>query len=178
MKLILIYGPPAAGKLTVAKELAKLTGFKLFHNHLTIDVAIELQPERSPERFELIRMLRETVFTWAAEKDVNIIFTFVHASGIDDEWVQKIVSIIEKSGGEVCSVQIIPPREILFQRLNEGSRQNSSKLTDSEALAKSLDTYELYDSLKLKGNLVIDNSELSPQKVAQEIIAHFKLPTL
>jgi len=38
MKLIFIYGPPAVGKLTVAQELAKITGYKIFHNHLTIDL--------------------------------------------------------------------------------------------------------------------------------------------
>ena len=37
MNLIFIYGPPAAGKLTVATEIAALTGYKVFHNHLSID---------------------------------------------------------------------------------------------------------------------------------------------
>ena len=37
MKLVFIYGPPAVGKLTVATELVKLTGFKLFDNHVSID---------------------------------------------------------------------------------------------------------------------------------------------
>ena len=36
MKLIFIYGPPAVGKLSVATELAKLTAFRLFHNHVSI----------------------------------------------------------------------------------------------------------------------------------------------
>lgn len=31
MKLIFLYGPVAAGKLTVARELAGITGFPLFH---------------------------------------------------------------------------------------------------------------------------------------------------
>jgi shikimate kinase len=39
MKLIIIYGPEATGKLTIAKELAKATGFRLFHNHVSVDVA-------------------------------------------------------------------------------------------------------------------------------------------
>ena len=38
MKLIFIYGAAAVGKLTVARELARLTGFRLFHNHLTVDL--------------------------------------------------------------------------------------------------------------------------------------------
>ncbi|HIJ11483.1 TPA: hypothetical protein HA278_05490, partial [Candidatus Woesearchaeota archaeon] len=38
MIFVLIYGPMAVGKLTVAKELVKLTGYKLFHNHLTVDL--------------------------------------------------------------------------------------------------------------------------------------------
>lgn len=42
MKLIYIYGPPASGKLTVAKELEKLTKYKLFHNHLINDVISEI----------------------------------------------------------------------------------------------------------------------------------------
>jgi shikimate kinase len=37
MPIVFIYGPPAAGKLTVAKELSAVTGYKLFDNHVTID---------------------------------------------------------------------------------------------------------------------------------------------
>lgn len=39
MKLIFIYGSPAVGKLTVAKELSKKIGYPIFHNHLTVDLA-------------------------------------------------------------------------------------------------------------------------------------------
>jgi hypothetical protein len=35
--LLYTYGPPASGKLTVATALAELTGFSLFHNHLSVD---------------------------------------------------------------------------------------------------------------------------------------------
>ena len=39
MKLIFLHGLPGVGKLTVAREFAKLTGFKVFHNHLAVDLA-------------------------------------------------------------------------------------------------------------------------------------------
>ena len=38
MKLVVIYGAPGVGKLTTAKALAELTGFRLFHNHLSFDL--------------------------------------------------------------------------------------------------------------------------------------------
>ncbi len=37
MRLIVIHGAAADGKLTVANEIAERTRFKVFHNHLTID---------------------------------------------------------------------------------------------------------------------------------------------
>ncbi len=40
MRLIVLYGMPAMGKLTVAKELQKLCGYELFHNHLTVDLLL------------------------------------------------------------------------------------------------------------------------------------------
>lgn len=38
MKLVIIFGPQAVGKMTVGQELEKLTGLKLFHNHMTIEL--------------------------------------------------------------------------------------------------------------------------------------------
>lgn len=42
MNLVIIFGPHAVGKMTVGQELAKLTGYKLFHNHMTIEVVAAL----------------------------------------------------------------------------------------------------------------------------------------
>jgi shikimate kinase len=40
--LVFIVGPPAVGKMTVGYELAAQTGLKLFHNHQTIELVLEL----------------------------------------------------------------------------------------------------------------------------------------
>ena len=42
MKLIALYGPPGVGKLTIARVLAKTTGYKVLHNHLTIELLCAL----------------------------------------------------------------------------------------------------------------------------------------
>lgn len=38
MKFLIIVGPHAVGKMTVGQELEKITGLKLFHNHMTIEL--------------------------------------------------------------------------------------------------------------------------------------------
>ena len=37
MKLVLLIGNSAVGKMTVGQELAKITGLRLFHNHMMIE---------------------------------------------------------------------------------------------------------------------------------------------
>jgi replication-associated recombination protein RarA len=36
-ELIFLYGPPAVGKLTFATALAERLGFRILHNHVTLD---------------------------------------------------------------------------------------------------------------------------------------------
>ena len=56
--LVLLHGPPASGKLTIAKELSDLVGARVFHNHLTLDIAKSLLTFGDPEFWDLVRDLR------------------------------------------------------------------------------------------------------------------------
>lgn len=42
MKLLLLFGNSAVGKMTVGQELAKITPLKLFHNHMMIEPVLEI----------------------------------------------------------------------------------------------------------------------------------------
>lgn len=42
MKLVIIVGSGAVGKMTVGQELMKKTGLRLFHNHMMIEPVIEI----------------------------------------------------------------------------------------------------------------------------------------
>ncbi|MCG3259823.1 MAG: hypothetical protein H7644_08755 [Candidatus Heimdallarchaeota archaeon] len=48
MSLIIIFGPPASGKMTVGRKLAELTGFKLLHNHISIELFLQFFEFDSP----------------------------------------------------------------------------------------------------------------------------------
>ena len=49
MKLVIICGPPASGKMTLGMELEKATGLKLLHNHISIELVRKFFEFGTPE---------------------------------------------------------------------------------------------------------------------------------
>ena len=100
MNIVFLYGPPAAGKLTIGTELAGLIDYRLFHNHLTQDLAKDIYPAFDSVRFDLVHRLRCIVFEYAATRGTNLITTYVHDGGKDDEaFVNDTIQIVQQSGG-------------------------------------------------------------------------------
>lgn len=67
MKLVLIHGAPSTGKLTVARELALLTGSPLVDNHAAIDIARMIFGFAAPGFWDLVHDLRVTTLRGAAK---------------------------------------------------------------------------------------------------------------
>src|SRR4026208_1379641 len=80
MKFVIIFGPPAVGKMTVGYELAKLTGFRLFHNHMTIELVLNFFDFGQPQFHRLVGEFRRRIFEEVATSDLpGLIFTYVWA---------------------------------------------------------------------------------------------------
>jgi gluconate kinase len=174
MKLVFIYGLPGTGKLTVAKELAALTGFKLFHNHLTVDLAASLFPHGSPPYMDYVRSLRLEAFRRAAQANVNLIFTFWY-SAISQPSVERYRETIETAGGEVLFVHLHCRPDILETRVVSESRLGW-KIDSVTELRSALAEYGTADAIA-GTQLEIENSELEPQDVARRIAEAFSLET-
>lgn len=58
MDLIFLHDPVASGKLALAHELSSLTGLPVFHNHLLVDVLLEVFEFGSPEFIRLREQFR------------------------------------------------------------------------------------------------------------------------
>jgi len=86
MNLVYLYGPPAVGKLTVAKELPLLTSYRVFHNHLTIDCITPVFEFGSEVFWELVHGSRLAVIEEAARQGVDLIYTSVYVPRTTRSW--------------------------------------------------------------------------------------------
>ena len=175
MKLVFIYGSPAAGKLTVANEIARKTDFKVFHNHLSIDCIEPIFDYGTPSFGKLIDLIRVETVREAARVGLNLIYTFCYAKGSDDAHVEKITRAAEENGGEVCFVLLKADREELDKRVVEESRRRMGKAKTVEMMDFFHETYDLLSPVPDRESLIIDNTHLSAEKAAELIVAHFNL---
>lgn len=175
MKMIFLYGPPAVGKLTVAKELAKITGYKLFHNHLTVDLVSSLYEWGSPKYWEYLRNIREQLLANLTKDDVGIIFTYVYAAGEDEEVMERMFKKVEENGGEVLLVQLTTSVEKLKERIVAEDRRQFKKMHKTESLESWISQYKLFEAYPNRQNLVVDNSNMTPTEVANLIVEKYKL---
>ena len=171
---ILLYGPPAAGKLTVARHLESDYGLKVLDNTVTIEVARRLFDFGTKPFVELVERLRLELTAAAARAGVDVVSTFVYGHPSDRGYVDRLVATVEAEGGTMTFVQLLPPPAVLEARVTEPSRGELAKLRDVARLRKTLADYDLRTPIT-PGDLSIDNSDLLPQEAAALIAAHANL---
>src|SRR5260370_40198109 len=87
MKLIFLYGLPGVGKLTVARELAKLTGSRIFHNHLVVDLVDSVFEFGSEPFVELREAIWLAVFLKAVATELDcLVFTFAFDATVGERF--------------------------------------------------------------------------------------------
>jgi tRNA uridine 5-carbamoylmethylation protein Kti12 len=174
MKLIVIYGPPAVGKLTVAKELSKITKYKLFHNHLTFDLVNSIFEVDNPKFWDSHNKLRYDIVKLIVENKMDFITTFGYTKKFPKP-LDDIVKLIKKNKGEVYFVQLSCDEKELYKRVKHPNRRNYKKISHIKSLKCGLKEYDYFSPVPYKPNLVIDNTTLSPKKVALKIKKYYKL---
>ena len=130
-KVVLIYGPPASGKLTVAKALSKITGYKIFHNHQTNDLLRSFLPYKTKDFWTYVQKLREEVLSIILKEKVNIILTMVYNSENPKNF-RRFCKIAEKNKANIYFVQLKPNKETLLKRVKGESRKKYTKPNLSE----------------------------------------------
>lgn len=186
MKLILIFGPQAVGKMTVGQELEKTTGLKLFHNHMTIELVSNFFSYGTKEGKRLVRLFRQEIFEEVAKSNLEgLIFTYVWAFDMQEDWdyVDRVCNIFESKGAEVYFVELEAELEKRLERnksphrLEHKPTKRNTEFSEGE-LMNSMERYRLNSEdgeIKRENYIRINNTELSPEKVAKIIKDKFKL---
>jgi hypothetical protein len=169
MGLVFIYGPAAVGKLTVARELSRLLGARLFHNHLVVDALTAVFEFGSEPFVELRESIWLSVFREAARRKIPLVFTFTPERTVRPGFVQDAIDAVESEGGRIVFVELTCPRAVLESRVESSSRAEFGKLRSLE-LFRELQSTGAFDYPRLPGPTVsVDTSLCSPQEAAQRI---------
>ena len=170
MQLIFLHGLPGVGKLTVARELAALTGFRLFHNHLTVDLVESLFEFGSQPFVELRETVWLAAFNQAAEAGLDgLIFTFAYDRTVRGSFIGNVRNIIESRGGEVLFVELKCSSQELERRVAHPSRQKFGKLTSLEQFHELSAAGAFVDPGIPAERLVVETTEVSASDAAKLI---------
>jgi len=183
MKLVLIFGDSAVGKMTVGQELMKITELRLFHNHMMIEPVLEIFNEFD---IKTIVKLRQVIFeSFASSDKYGLIHTYMWAFDQKEDWdyVENICEIFKKVNAEIYYVELVAPleerlkRNITDNRLKHKASKRDT-LASTQRLLNDSKKYRLVShegEIPFDNYIKIDNSTMSASDTALYIKNHFKL---
>jgi hypothetical protein len=176
VRLVFLHGLPGVGKLTVARELARLTGYKLFHNHLTVDLVEAVFEYGSRPFVELREMVWLAVFSRAAEEHLaGLIFTFSYDRTVRSSFIEDTQRAVESVGGRVCFVELRCSAEELERRIVQPSRREFGKLNSVSRFHELKDAGAFEGPWIPAGGLVLETDGISAAESAAEIFSRLGL---
>jgi hypothetical protein len=167
MRLLFLYGLPATGKHTVAQHLAALTGYKLFHNHLAVDLLLSVFDFGTQPFVDLREQIWLSVFEQAAATNLpGLIFTFAPERTVRPTFIPAALDTLARHNATVDFIELTCPLPELKQRLDSPSRQRFQKLT-STALFDQLHADGVFDASHMPTpRLTLDTSLHTPEAAA------------
>lgn len=183
---VIILGPHAVGKMTVGQELARITGLRLFHNHMSIELARKLFAPNEKDEFKALNCaIRQKVFDLFATRDLpGLIFTYMCAFDQQEEfdYLMGLIELFHSNGAKCCVVELCADFDVRLVRnksenrlLHKESKRNLD-WSESEMRATNekyrLNSYE-GEELPFENYMKLDNTNLAPDEVAKMIQKNF-----
>ena len=183
--LIVICGPQAVGKMTVAESLRDKIHYNLMVNHDSIEVSDRIFGFGTPAMAEFNASFRQKAFELAIKYGVDLIFTYVCAFDDDDDigYLYRLRDLFNENG---CRFLFVELSADLDERLRRNETPHRMEMKPSKKNVEwsrkdILDTAERFRLNTREGetlfehHLKIDNTHLPPDKAADMIIETFSL---
>jgi predicted kinase len=164
---VFIYGPPAAGKYTIAKALAEQLNWPLFHNHIVIDCVSALLKRGESGFLDACADVRLALTRHALANGKPMVSTFVYAREVDDALVERIRSAVARANARFCAVQLRCARESLMLRCQAPHRAPMAKISTTDVLQTVLREYDCWAPIPVAESLAIDTDQST---VAQSVL--------
>ena len=183
--LIVVSGPQAVGKMTIAEKIRERLGYSLMVNHDSIEVSDKIFGMGTPAQKELNKIIRKGAFDTAIQYDIDMIFTFVTAfdSPEDIDYLNNLRSMFEATGGQFYFVELEADVKTRLER-NITPHRLASKFTKNDVERSQRDLLDTMKKYRLNSNsgelicpnhLKINNTNLEPDEVAEQVINCFQL---
>ena len=183
--LIVICGPQAVGKMTVAESLRDKLRYNMMMNHDSIELSDRIFGFATHAQKEFNGFIREKAFELAVKHNVDLIFTYVCAFDVPDErdYLTQLKDQFEQSGGHFYFVELSADLETRLARNETPHRMErkpskrdlawSRKNILNDAARYRLNSNE--GEVWFANHLKIDNTNLGPDQVADRVISRFQL---
>ncbi len=166
MNLVLIYGPFASGKLTIAAELQKLTGYKFLENNAVNKPPLQVFPFGSPAFKRIAEKLRLDLCREAAAHNVNLITNMVYAAEEDDDYIRDLMKAVTDEGGQVRFVRVKCPQDLLIKRASDRSREGKGKVIDPDFMKELLSKSDVASKISFVESFEVDTAENTAKECA------------
>ena len=175
MKVVILHGAPAVGKLTVAKALADATSAKLFDNHTAIDIAKTVFDFGAPGFWDLVQTTRVSVLKAAARQEIPIvIMTYCYSDPEDRVDFEQFCKAVEQYGGEIHPVFIYCSVDEAIRRVGNEDRKLRGKITTEKGLLTFNSRHNLVP-VPHERCIRLDSETASVKALCDSIISHFSL---
>jgi hypothetical protein len=185
VSLLLILGPPAVGKMTVGRAIADRSDFRLFHNHHSIELLLDVFDYGTPPFRTLNTEIRSRDIEEAAASGTDLVFTFVMGMDEDSE-ADYLARLLAPYGDEVAVLELVADldtrlvRNRTEHRLAEKKSKRDVEWSDDNVRQLEAD-YRMTSEpgrdapgervLARWPHLVVDNTDLAAGEVADRALA-------
>ena len=183
--LIVVCGPQAVGKMTVAESLRDKLKYNMMMNHDSIEVSDRIFGFDTPAQREFNSIFREKAFELAVKHNVDLLFTYVAAFEKEEEnnYLKTLEHQFTASGGNFYFVELSADldtrlkRNLTPHRMERKASKKDTKWSEENLLKDSqrhrLNTKE--GEILFENHLKIDNTNLSSDEVADIVIGKYNL---
>ena len=187
MRLLVIFGPPAVGKMTVGRAVAARSDFRLFHNHATIEPLLDVFDYGTPPFMTLMGEWRRRVVEEAAAYGTDLLLTFVWGLELEAEAAEMadLIAPYVAGGAEVAFVELVASLDTRLARNRTEHRLaekpskrdvewSAGNVRELERHAMNTGTGRRFPADAVLGwhpHLRLDNTHLSADQAAVQILA-------